>query len=296
VIANPAAGRGRGARLLPRVRAAFAAHGITDVRVTAAAGDERHLVHAALNDGCDTIAVLGGDGTWSKAASALARSGASARIAFLSAGTGNDFVKNLSAPAADAPGMARLVAGEGVERRIDMARVDDHWFLNVAGFAFDVAVLQRAQRMTWARGSAVYTLAALREIVAYAGLDVRLDAAANPRRHLLLAFANGAHFGGAFHVAPGARVDDGMLDAIAITDAPPLARLALLTRAALGRHLSHAMVTATRASRFTLTFAAPPVFEADGELRRAASDTVVVESCPAVLTALVSRADPLHLS
>jgi diacylglycerol kinase (ATP) len=296
LIVNPAAGRGRGARILPRVRAAFAQCGITDVRLTASAGDEGRLVQNALGDGCDTIAVLGGDGTWSKAASAVARSGAAARVAFLCAGTGNDFVKNLSAPAGNPVAMARLAAGDGIERRIDMARVDDYWFLNVAGFAFDVAVIERAQRMTWASGSTLYALAALRELTAYPGLDVRVNSASNSTRHLLLALANGTHFGGAFHIAPGALVDDGMLDAIAIVDAPPLARIGLLARAACGTHLSHPLVSATRAPRFTLTFAVPPLFEADGELRRAASSTVVVESCPAALSALVSPADPHHLS
>jgi diacylglycerol kinase (ATP) len=296
LIVNPAAGRGRGARILSRVQAAFAKCSITDVRLTASAGDEARLVHDALGDGCETIAVLGGDGTWSKAASALARSGASARIAFLSAGTGNDFVKNLPAPSADPGAMARLVAGEGIERRIDMARVDDYWFLNVAGFAFDVAVIERAQRMTWVSGSTLYALAALRELSAYPGIDARVNSATATTRHLLLALANGAHFGGAFHVAPGARVDDGMLDAIAITDAPLLARIGLLARAARGTHLSHPLVSATRAHRFTLTFAVPPVFDADGELRRAASSTVVVESCPAALSVLVSPDATHHLS
>ncbi|MHB2035085.1 MAG: diacylglycerol/lipid kinase family protein [Gemmatimonadaceae bacterium] len=289
LIANPTAGRGRGARLLPRVAQAFAACGITDVRLTTAPGDEARQVRAALDAGCETIAVLGGDGTWSKAAAELARRGSPARLALLSAGTGNDFVKNLPDPSHDPEAMARLVAGDGVERRIDMAAVDDRWFLNVAGFAFDVAVLERTQRMRWLGGSAVYAAAALRELFGYSGLEVRLDGELAPSRYLLLAFANGAHFGGAFHVAPGARVDDGLLDAIAIPDVGVLARPALLARAARGTHLDHPRVTARRAAAFTLHFAAPPLYEADGELQRAASTDVRVESRPGVLRVLAAR-------
>ncbi len=285
---NPAAGRGRGAKLLPKVARAFAAHGITDVRTTTAPGDEARQVRAAVDDGVQTIAVLGGDGTWSKAAAELARLGAPARLALLAAGTGNDFVKNLPEPSDDAEAMARLVAGEGEERLVDMAAVDDQWFLNVAGFAFDVAVLLRTERISWLGGTALYAAAALRELLAYRGLRVSVDGGA-PDRYLLLAFANGAHFGGAFHVAPDARIDDGMLDAIAIPDIGRAGRPGLLARAARGTHLRHPRVTSRRAPAFTLRFDAPPVYEADGELRRAAAAEVRVESRPGALRVVVPR-------
>lgn len=138
LIANPAAGHGRGTKLLPRVTQAFASQGVTDVRLTTAPGDETRQVRTALDDGCDIIVVLGGDGTWSKAAAELARLGSPARLALLAAGTGNDFIKNLREPARDPEAMARLVAGPNDERRIDMAAVDDQLFLNVAGL-----------RLTW---------------------------------------------------------------------------------------------------------------------------------------------------
>jgi diacylglycerol kinase (ATP) len=288
LIANPAAGRGRGARLIPRATQAFAAHGITDVRLTASPGDEARQVRDALDAGCDTIAVLGGDGTWSKCAAEMARLGAPGRLALVAAGTGNDFVKNLPEPSRDIDAMARLVAGPNAERRIDMAAVDDQWFLNVAGFAFDVAVLERVERMKGWGGTAAYAAAAVRELLGYRGLDVAVDGA-GPERLLLLAFANGAHFGGAFHVAPGARIDDGMLDAITIPDLGRAARPGLLARAARGTHLAHPLVSSRRAVTFTLRFAAPPVYEVDGELRRAARAEVRVESRPGVLRVLVPQ-------
>jgi diacylglycerol kinase (ATP) len=292
LIANPAAGRGLGARLLPAVADAFARHGVTDVRLTVAPGDEVRQVRAALEAGCGTIAVLGGDGTWSKAAAELARAGAPARLAFVAAGTGNDFVKNLPEPSCDAEAMARLVAGdaggEADEWRIDMAAVNGEFFLNVAGFAFDVAVLARVERTRWLGGNAVYAYAALRELLFYAGLDAALDGGP-PQRHLLLAFANGAHFGGTFHVAPGARIDDGLLDAVMIPDIGRIARPGLLARAARGTHVRHSRVGVRRAAAFSLEFAEPPLYEADGELRRASSREVRVESRPGALRVLVPR-------
>jgi diacylglycerol kinase (ATP) len=60
-----------------------------------------------------TIVVAGGDGTWSKAAVALARAGSPARMAFVAAGTGNDFAKNLRAPARDIEAMAAARGDRG---------------------------------------------------------------------------------------------------------------------------------------------------------------------------------------
>ena len=214
VIWNPVSGRGRGARLHAAVRTAFAAQGITDFQATTAPGDEAHLVHQALDDGVATIVAVGGDGTWGKCAVALAKAGSPARIAFVAAGTGNDFAKNLRAPAHNLHAMAQLIAGGGVERRVDLGRVDDAWFANVAGLGFDVAALRAATRVRFLRGSSVYVVAALRELFDFPGLEARVQgmAGVDPQpmlSRLMLVIANGKEFGGAFRIAPEARVMTG---------------------------------------------------------------------------------------
>lgn len=283
VLYNPASGRGRGARAIVGIRAAFARCGFTDVRGTTEAGDEARLVREAIDDGVETIVVAGGDGTWSNCAVPLAKAGSPARMALLAAGTGNDFAKNLGLDPRDPRALAeRLADGSVRERRVDLGRVDDTWFLNVAGFGFDVAVLRASMRWRRLRGPLVYVASAVGEIVGYPGLPVAVDGA--PRRlHLLAVFSNGEHFGGTFRIAPGARIDDGQLDAVLIADVPTLARLPLLARAISGRHLTSPQVTHRRTNAIRLTFDEAPWFEADGELRRAAAATVEVASVPGAL-------------
>lgn len=297
LIANPASGRGRGARLIPQARAAFVQQGFTDVRLTQASGDEARLVRAALDDGATTIAVLGGDGTWSKCAAALADSRADCRMTFLHAGTGNDFAKNFPAPARDFSAMARLIAGPCDEWRVDMGRVESanggDWFLNVAGFGFDAAVLESTMRGGALKGNAVYIAAALQQLLGYRGVDVAIsspDAASNGeassrdlRRAMMLVFSNGRNFGGAFRIAPDALVTDGLLDLVRIGDVRGLARLPLFLRAIRGAHVSHREVAVQRSHSFSLVFIAPPAFEVDGELLRAPSREVTVRSVPGVL-------------
>ena len=283
LLYNPASGSGRGARAIVGIRAAFARCGFTDVRATAHAGDEARLVAEALGDGVETLVVAGGDGTWSNCAIPLARAGSPARLAILAAGTGNDFAKNLGHAARDPRALAeRLADGTPPERRVDMGRVDDTWFLNVAGFGFDVACNHAAERLRPVPGAPRYVAAALAELFRYRGLALGVAGSA-PAPHLLAVFANGAHFGGAFHIAPGARIDDGALDAVFVDDVAPLARLPLLARAIRGTHLASPHCRHHRTARVALTFAEPPWFEADGELRRAAAATVEVASVPGAL-------------
>ncbi len=287
---NPASGRGRGAQLIPRLRAAFAAQGITDVVQTQREGDEARLVREAIADGIQTIVVAGGDGTWGKSAVALAQAGSPARMAFVAAGTGNDFAKNLRAPAHDIEAMAALVAGGGVERRVDLGRVDGNWFANVAGFGFDVEVLMATKGSRLLRGPAVYVAAALGQLFSFGGIPVRITGVASifaPRRQrLMLVFANGKEFGGAFKIAPMATVDDGKLDAVVFEDGIKLGRLPLLARALRGTHLAHPKVFHKAGAEFTLEFDAPPAYELDGDLHLAPSRTVTVACVPQALRVL----------
>lgn len=283
VLYNPASGSGCGARAIVGIRAAFARCGFTDVRATRHAGDEARLVAEAIADGIETLVVTGGDGTWSNCAVPLARAGSPARLAILAAGTGNDFAKNLGTRPRDVRTLAERLADGGVaERRVDMGRVDDIWFLNVAGMGFDVACNAAAERLRPLPGAPRYVAAALSGLFRYEGLPIGVDGAPM-RRRLLAVAANGTHFGGAFRIAPDARIDDAALDVVVVDDLSGLARLQVLLQALRGAHLTHSAVTHQRAARVTLTFPAPPLIEADGELRQATSATVEVASVPAAL-------------
>ena len=282
VILNPAAGRGRGARELPVVRAAFAAVGITDLRQSTEREGETTVAARAIAEGCDTLVAVGGDGTWSNVANAIMRSGADCRLALVAAGTGNDFAKTTGAPAHDAAATARLVA-EGVDRRVDVGRVEDRWFLNIVGFGFDVAVLESLARIKWLRGDALYAYAALRQLGSYVGTPIAIDSVDRARAsvaHLMLVIANARNFGGTFRIAPNASVTDGLLDAVAIGDASPFRRLQLFGAVIRGTHEAMPEVHVEPSRAFTLRFPAAPAYETDGEYRRAASATIEVACVP----------------
>ena len=146
--------------------------------------------------------------------------------------------------------------------------VDDVPFVNAAGFGFDVEVLERMRVPGLLRGTAAYVGTALGALIRYRGFRARLHDGPE-REQLMLVFAKGRYFGGAFHIAPAALLDNGLLDVVSIGNATPLRRLALFAKALKGTHLSEPEVVYNRVEGFRVAFATPPAFEADGELHRA---------------------------
>ncbi len=289
VIVNPASGRGRGARALPAVREAFAAAGVTEVRLTEQREGERAVARRAIDDGFTTLVAVGGDGTWGNVANAILASGADVRLALIAAGTGNDFAKTVGAPASDFAATARL-AVDGPDMRVDVGKIEDQFFLNIAGFGFDIAVLEDIPKIPFLRGDAVYIVSALRQIVGYGGVEIGVATGARDRgtqRHLMLVIANAKNFGGAFKIAPQASLSDGKLDAIAIYDVPALKRLGLFAAAVKGTHVTMPGVGVEQAANFSLTFSAPPAYETDGEYRRAKSSSIEVSCVPGALRVVV---------
>ena len=287
VIVNPASGRGRGARKLPALTAAFTAAGITDIRLTRSAGDEERLARQALEDGCRTVVAVGGDGTWSKVAATLA--GSECRLALVASGTGNDFAKTVGIPATDPAAMAQL-AIDGPDERIDMGRMGDRLFLNIAGFGFDASVARAMLDIGWLGGDALYLYASARQLFAFPGLDVDMvpDDPPGFRNRLLLAICNGRRFGGSFVIAPNASLRDGELDAIVIGDASPMKRASLFGAATSGAHLRYPEVRERRSPSFTLRFRTPPFFQADGELHQATTTEIHVACVPRALRIVTS--------
>jgi diacylglycerol kinase (ATP) len=286
LIANPASGRGRGARRLPRVREALAAVGIRDVRLTKSAGHERELAAQAAAEGIATIVALGGDGTWGNVARGILDAGHDARMVPMAAGTGNDFPHALGLPAHDADAMARVAAGNS-SVRVDVGWANDIAFLNVAGLGLETEVLRSVRRIRSLSGPLVYVAAALPALRSYRGFRAAVqygdDAPGPMETWCAIVASNGPRFGGGFHVAPGATVTDGRLDLITVLDAPPMRRLQLFVRARLGTHAGQPEVTRRAESSVTLAFDEPPLLDADGELHTISSTELRIRVQPGAI-------------
>lgn len=256
-----------------------------------------------MASGADVVVAAGGDGTWSNVADRVVASGRQdVAFAMLPNGTGNDFGRNLGFDPANAAEAVRVLAA-GHTRRVDVGRLDtlsasEHapermeprHFLNLVGFGFDIAVIDAAVGARFLRGELLYKVTALQQLFRFPGVGLGVRGSSGATRdghHLMLTVSNGRYFGGGFPIAPEARVDDGKLHACMIRDAAPLTRLRLFNLAEKGRHVTSERVEVLDDAGFRLTFAAPPRFEMDGDVRQAAESVLDVRVLPGALRVVV---------
>jgi len=292
VIFNPAAGRGRGARRLPRFRELLDRHVPGwDGAQTRAPGEESALADDALARGYRTLVAVGGDGTWSLVADRVAHwKGEPARLALLPGGTGNDFGKTSGITWERAEDVVRALAANRT-RRVDLGRVGDRHFLNVVGMGFDIAVIDDSRRIPILKGDALYKFCAARQLFFFGGMPITVadgnGDSPETAHHLMLVIANGRYFGGSFDIAPDADLGDGELHVVSILDASPLGRARLFGLVARGRHGGDERVRIRRGASFTISFEAPLRYEMDGEVLETAEDRLRIESVPDALELVI---------
>jgi YegS/Rv2252/BmrU family lipid kinase len=286
LIVNPCAGRGAAQRLAPAVLARLCERGLAcEARATRAPGDASMLVAEALRAGASCVAVLGGDGTVNEAVNGyvgVARE--SQALAFIPAGTGNDFAKMLGARGDWRDACDRVA--DGARRRVDLGRCNSRYFANGIGAGFDAQVAIEANGMRWLRGNAVYGFALAKTLLLrYATPHARVthDGGVLEGRITMLAAANGTTYGGAFRIAPGADVADGLLDLMVADQLSRAGILGFIPHVLRGTHVGRSGVTFVRTRRVVLETEQPLAVHADGEIIDRAATRLDIEVLPGAL-------------
>lgn len=221
MIINPVAGNGRAAQIGAQCAQYLADRGVDCIVTrTEYAGHATALAQAAAAAGAQTVVSVGGDGTVLEVMRGIY--GTQAALGIVPAGTGNDVVKMLSTPRKPLEALDFIIAHPA--RRMDVGRINELLFLNVAGTGFDVAVLDNAMSAKrFVRGMLPYLWGVIRTIFTYKPklLEISVDGEAPIRKELLLvAVGNGRFIGGGMNVTPDAVPDDGLFDIIMIDNMP----------------------------------------------------------------------------
>jgi diacylglycerol kinase family enzyme len=213
----------------------------------------------------ERLGVLGGDGTFSHALAGLMEGNSrTCALVPLHQGSGGDFLNTLGAPRSLGRALDRARGAHPF--RCDAGRITTtagtRYFLNVASLGLGGAVDGFVKRHPWPLpATLLYFAAALSESFRYRSPRLRLsvDGGTWDRPLLVAAAANGRYFGGAMHISPDSRLDDGKLDLVALPAwrHPRLLWLAALVYA--GRHTRHPEALYVR---FTELIAEAP----DGEI------------------------------
>jgi YegS/Rv2252/BmrU family lipid kinase len=268
-VVNPAARHGRGIRRMPEVLGPLSAAGAT-VRVQESSGLEHAAAVAAEAAGRDEIVVaVGGDGTVSRMAAAVAAAGGV--LGIIPAGRGNDFARMLGIPADPARATAVLLGGG--ERAVDLigVRAGDEPEQVVAGSVYlgipsEGARIAAASRLP--AGGLAYQVAGLRALLAWRPASFTVGAGPGPGDTFpgfCVVVANSAYFAGGTPAAPDADVTDGLLDVVTVGDGSKASFVRVMLLAGRGRHTRLDQVGVTRAASVTVSADREMHAGADGE-------------------------------
>jgi YegS/Rv2252/BmrU family lipid kinase len=253
-----------------------------DIHLTKRAGHARELAAEADLAGADLVIAWGGDGTINEAGSALLNT--KTALGIVPAGSGNGLAAALEVPRE--PEQALRAVFDGTTHRIDAGTIGGRAFFNIAGIGFDARIAKLFNdRGGSRRGGLPYILIGLREGCLYRAAEytVELDGDRSRVRALLMAFANGREYGLGACIAPEARLDDGLLDAVVVAERSVPVRFWHARHLARGTaHLAPSVVT-RRITRAVVESDRPLEIHVDGE-PAAAGGRVEVAILPSALS------------
>ena len=148
-------------------KALAADHAVT-LAVTHRRGHASRLARDAVSEGCDVVAVLGGDGTLNEAVNGVA--GSDVALAPLPGGSTNVFARTIGLPEdpVEAAAMLLETLAAGHIKRVGLGQANGRYFLFHAGVGYDAAVVQQVERRAGLKRYANHAL------FAYAALDTWL--------------------------------------------------------------------------------------------------------------------------
>lgn len=182
------------------------------VRVTWEDGDIARSVREAKTLGIKYLIAGGGDGTVSEVAACMLHEELEASLVVLALGTANDFARAANLPLTPEQALALL---DIPPVRVDLGRLNQHWFLNMAtgGFGSQVTATTPAS-LKKALGGAAYLVTGLVRLAEADSVHACFSAPEFHWQGALLAFGvgNGRQAGGGQLLCPQAFVNDGLLD------------------------------------------------------------------------------------
>jgi diacylglycerol kinase family enzyme len=225
----------------------------------------------ALAAGADVVLVCGGDGTVRHVAHALAGSGTP--LGLVPTGTSNLLARNL-AMVLDDPALATRIALSGANRAVDIGRVfiddraEEQVFLVMAGVGFAAAIMTGTSHELKTRlGPLAYFVSGMRALkgprasIALA-VDGRIEL---PRRVRTVVVGNCGRLLAGLVLMPAARVDDGLLDVVAIGPRDIFGWLAVTARVLSRRCRGHRIVQHWQGRTVILSAEAPQLAQLDGD-------------------------------
>src|SRR5579884_1808298 len=221
VVGNRLAGRGRALRLGPGLERWFARRGQAVTFFWPGSREElRELARRAAAAGQKRLVVLGGDGTLFDVVNAT--NGLGMELGVVPAGDANDVARAIGVPRHPLSAAELLIEGRALPIDLVRARTGggrDWVYVGVGGAGLDAEAARLASvRFRRLAGMWRYLAGALVALRGGVRFEARIDWDGQCWRGVasMIAVANAPAYGGGIRIAPGARMDDGLLDVVVV--------------------------------------------------------------------------------
>jgi diacylglycerol kinase (ATP) len=195
---------------------ALRAHGIEpEVRYTTLEDPGRGLARQAAAEGADVVIAAGGDGTVHEVATGLV--GSKSALGIIPLGTMNNLAHSLNIPETIEEACAVIAGGE--THAIDVGKINDQFFTEVAGVGLEAALFTAGEEV---KGPGIILtvrgiINGLRTLLAFRPVELRIFIGGGKRyyyRAIQVTICNSRYYGLQFELVPEALMDDGLLDVV----------------------------------------------------------------------------------
>lgn len=274
IILNPMADMGNAWRVARDLRSITEQHGGVDWSGTVYPGHAIDLAAQAGEQGYDMVIAMGGDGTVHEVVNGLMKIPEEKRplLGIVPVGSGNDFAHALNLPHSPAEALTCALGGESIT--VDLCAMTDEqghvqYIDNTLGIGFGAMVTIRSHQIPVLRGFLIYLIAVIQTIILDhipIRMQIKTDEQEWEQKVKYLVVCNGPREGGGFLVMPDAKVDDGLISYVMITDVSRLMMFRLLPEVMKGTHGRFKQVRMGTCKKFSLTADRPLYIHADGEI------------------------------
>ncbi|MGN7169303.1 diacylglycerol kinase [Paenibacillus cellulositrophicus] len=269
LIYNPTSGREEMRRRLPDILHRLDQGGIeASCHATMGEGDATKAAIDAVERGYDMIIAAGGDGTLYEVVNGMAERDNLPPLGVFPVGTTNDFARGLGIPR-NWEDYCDLVIRQQT-RPIDVGKANDRYFINIAGggtlteLTYDVP-----SRLKTMIGQLAYYIKGVEKMVSLSPQELIINAEGQETIHdefMIFLITNTNSVGGFEKLAPGARIDDGLLDVIALKKCNLAEFVRLVSLALRGEHFNDKKVVYFRTRSMEVTSPGKVLLNLDGEL------------------------------
>lgn len=202
----------------------------------------------------NVIYVAGGDGTITMTIGEIA--GTKNKLGIIPTGSGNDTYRAIK----------KLPRGENI---IDLAKINDTYFINVACSGLDAEVANNVDVMKKARipSSQIYNASIIYTFIKFKFKEVELitNVKKIKEKYTILSICNGSYYGGGFYIAPKSELTDGRLDIYFVEKMNKLRMIPLLLKVKKGKHEGKRKIHKFRTNHVEINLNQEVTFNVDGE-------------------------------